>query len=50
MKRNLFNLAPGTTGQLATAMLHQLGRIQRRPVIIEGFLGQTGLTPDSQPS
>ena len=43
------NLAPGTTGQLAAAMRHQLDRIQRRPSLITGFLGQTGLTLDSQP-
>ena len=39
----------GTTGQLAAAMRHQPGRIQRRPSLITGFLGQTGLTLDSQP-
>jgi len=49
MKNSLGNLAPGTTGQLAAAMRHQLDRIQRRPSLITGFLGQTGLTLDSQP-
>jgi hypothetical protein len=53
MKNSLGNLAPGTTGQLAAAMRHQLDRIQRRPSLINGFLGQTGLTleperPDTQ--
>ena len=49
MKNSLGNLAPGTTGQLAAAMRHQLDRIQRRPSLITGFLGQTGLTLGSQP-
>jgi putative transposase len=49
MKNSLGNLAPGTTGQLAAAMRHQFDRIQRRPSLITGFLGQTGLTLDSQP-
>jgi len=49
MKRNLANLTPGTTDQLAAAMRHQLDRIQRRPALITGLLGQTGLTLDSQP-
>jgi hypothetical protein len=49
MKNSLGNLAPGTTDQLAAAMRHQLDRIQRRPALINGFLGQTGLLLDSQP-
>ena len=48
-KNGLGNLVPGTTGQLAAAMRHQLDRIQRQPVPITGFLGQTGLTLDPQP-
>jgi hypothetical protein len=44
MKNNLGNLTAGTTDQLAAAMRHQLDRIQRRPALITGFLGQTGLT------
>jgi transposase len=44
MKNGLGNLAAGTTDQLAAAMRHQLDRIQRRPTVINGFLGQTGLT------
>jgi hypothetical protein len=44
MKNNLGNLTAGTTDQLAAAMRHQLDRIQRRPDLITGFLGQTGLT------
>ena len=38
------HLTAGTTDQLAAAMRHQLDRIQRRPALITGFLGQTGLT------
>jgi transposase len=49
MKNSLGNLAAGTTDQLAAAMRHQLDRIQRRPGLITGFLGQTGLTLDSEP-
>jgi hypothetical protein len=49
MKNGLGNLAAGTTDQLAAAMRHQLDRIQRRPDLITGFLGQTGLELDSQP-
>ena len=49
MKNGLGNLAAGTTDQLAAAMRHQLDRIQRRPGLITGFLGQTGLTLDPQP-
>jgi hypothetical protein len=49
MKKNLGNLAPGTTDQLAAAMRRQLDRIQRRPALINGLLGQTGLTLDPPP-
>ena len=49
MKNGLGNLAGGTTDQLAAAMRHQLDRIQRRPGLITGFFGQTGLTLDPQP-
>jgi hypothetical protein len=49
MKNSLGNLAPGTTGQLAAAMRHQLDRIQRRPALITGFLGQTGLALEPEP-
>ena len=38
-----------TTDQLAPAMRHQLARIQRRPALINEFLGQTRLTLDPQP-
>jgi transposase len=49
MKNSLGNLAAGTTSQLATAMRYQLDRIQRQPALITGFLGQTGLTLESEP-
>jgi hypothetical protein len=49
VKNSLGNLTAGTTGQLAASMRHQLDRIQRRPALIDGFLGQTGLTLDSEP-
>ena len=49
MKNGLGNLAAGTTGQLAAAMRHQLDRIQRQPDLINGFLGQTGLTLKPEP-
>ena len=49
MTNSLGNLAAGTTDQLAAAMRHQLDRIPRRPDLITGFLGQTGLTLDPRP-
>ena len=49
MKNSLANLAPGTTVQLTASMRRQLDRIQRRPALITGFLGQTGLTLEPQP-
>ena len=49
MKNGLGNLAAGSTDQLTAAMRYHLDRIQRRPALITGFLGQTGLTLDSQP-
>jgi len=49
MKNALGNLAAGTTDQLAAAMRNQLDRIQRRPALIAGFLGQTGLTLETEP-
>jgi len=49
MKNSLGNLAAGTTSQLAAGMRHQLDRIQRRPALITGFLGQTGLTLEPEP-
>ena len=49
MKSGLGNLTAGTTDQLAAAMRHQLDRIQRQHSLIIGFLGQTGLTLESEP-
>ena len=49
MKNGLGNLAAGTTDQLAAAMRRQLDRIQRRPALINGFLGQTGLILEAAP-
>jgi hypothetical protein len=48
MKNGLGNFAAGSTDQPA-AMRHQLDRIQRRPALINGFLGQTGLSLDPKP-
>jgi hypothetical protein len=49
MKNGLGNLAAGSTDQLTAAMRCQLDRIQRRPALITGFLGQTGLTLEPEP-
>ena len=49
MKNGLGNLAAGSADQLAAVMRHQLDRIQRRPALITGFLGQTGLTLEPEP-
>jgi hypothetical protein len=49
MKNGLRNLAASTTTQLATAMRNQLDRIQRQHSLITGFLGQTGLTLETEP-
>jgi hypothetical protein len=35
--------------QLTAAVRSRLTRIQRQPALIAGFLGQTGLTLESQP-
>ena len=49
MKNGLGNLAAGSVSQLVAAMRYQLDRIQRRPALIAGFLGQTGLTLEPEP-
>ncbi len=49
MKNGLGNLAACTADQLAAIIRIRLKRIQYRPALINGFLGQTGLTLDSQP-
>jgi hypothetical protein len=49
MKNGLGNLAVGTIGQLAATMRHQLDRIQQQHSLINGFLGETGLTLEPEP-
>ena len=49
MKNGLGNLASGSTDQLTAAMRNRLKRIQYRPGLIDGFLGQTGLTLEPEP-
>ena len=49
MKNGLGNLAASTADQLAAIMKNRLKRIQYRPVLIEAFLAQTGLTFEPQP-
>jgi transposase len=44
MKNGLGNLAACTLDQLAKTVRNRLQRIQHRPELITGFLGQTGLT------
>lgn len=43
-KNGLGNLAASTIGQLAATVANRLRRIQHRPDLITGFLGQTGLS------
>lgn len=49
MKSGLGNLAARTLDQLTAAIRSRLSRIQRQPCLIAAFLGQTGLTLESQP-
>ena len=49
MKNGLGNIAAASLDQLAGTMRGQLRRIQRRPDLINGFLGQTGLTIEPEP-
>lgn len=49
MKNGLGNLAACTTDQLAAIVRNRLKRIQYRPALIHGFLGQTGLTLEPEP-
>jgi transposase len=49
MKNSLGNLVAGTTDELAATMRCQLDRIQRHHDLINGLLGQTGLTLQPQP-
>lgn len=49
MKNGLGNLAACTLDQLATIISSRLRRIQHRPDLIQGFLGQTGLDLEPVP-
>lgn len=49
MKSGLGNLAACTLDQLAATVRNRLRRIQCRPDLINGFLGQTGLTLEPEP-
>ena len=49
MKNGLGNLAARNVDQLAAIVRNRLKRIQYRPGLIDGFLGQTGLTLEPEP-
>ena len=49
MKNGLGNLAARTLDQLAATVRNRLARIQHRPDLITGFLGQTGLSLEPEP-
>ena len=49
MKNGPGNLAACTLDQLAALIHSRLSRIQHRPELINSFLGQTGLTLESEP-
>ena len=49
MKNGLGNLAARNVDQLATIVRNRLKRIQYRAALIDGFLGQTGLTLQPEP-
>jgi transposase len=49
MKNGLGNLADCTLDQLEATVRSRLRRIQRQPALINAFLGQTGLTLESEP-
>lgn len=50
MKNGLGNLAARNVDQLAAIVRNRLKRIQYRPALIDGFLAQTGLTLEPEPS
>ena len=50
MKSSLGSHAACTLDQLTATILNRLGRIHRQSALITAFLGQTGLTLESQPS
>jgi transposase len=49
MKNGLGNLAARNVSDLAVIVRNRLKRIQYRPGLIDGFLGQTGLTLEPEP-
>jgi len=49
MKNGLGNLAASNVDQLTAIVRNRLRRIQYRPVLIDGFLGQTGLSLEPEP-
>ena len=49
MKNDLGNLAACTLDQLEATVRNRLWHIQRRPDLINAFLGQTGLTLQTDP-
>jgi hypothetical protein len=49
MKSGLGNLAACTLDQLTATIRNRLHRIQRQPALINAFIGQTGLTLESEP-
>jgi transposase len=49
MKNGLGNLAACTLDQLTATVRNRLRRIQHRPDLITGFLGQTGLSLEPEP-
>ena len=49
LKNGLGNHAAGTIDELADTVRSRLRRIQHRPDLISGFLGQTGLTLEPEP-
>jgi hypothetical protein len=49
MKNGLGNLAASTLDQLAAIVSSRLRRMQHRPDLIQGFLGQTGLDLEPEP-
>ncbi len=50
MKNSLGNLGScSTVRQLAAIIKNRLKRIQYRPALIDGFLAQTGLSPEPEP-
>ena len=49
MKNGLGNLAASTLDQLDAIVSSRLRRIQHRPDLIQGFLGQTGLDLEPEP-